>query len=112
MSAHNWPDPINTAAKTQPPTHAPTLTQRLYRCRIWLRLRLPFLPQLARTTGLVSCVLPFWPVSFTAARLLEPQRLRELVIRPLLPPFMLKTNLLTGASGTASKVLRMPLRQK
>ena len=36
------------------------------------------------------------------------QRLRLLTSRPFLPPCIFRTNLVTGASGTTSKVLRMP----
>jgi hypothetical protein len=32
----------------------------------------------------------------------------EFSSRPFLPPCMVRTNLETGASGTASKVVRMP----
>ena len=44
--------------------------------------------------------LPFWPFMFTIARCGLAQVLVELTSRLFLPPFMLRTNLLTGTSGT------------
>ena len=51
---------------------------------------------------------PFWPVIFTVAFLLAPQRLSLLWSRPFLPPARFRMNFETGASGTVSKVARRP----
>src|SRR6185437_1516487 len=65
------------------------------------------LPQLTLTTGLRSWVLPFWPVIFTVARLVDLQRSVEFCRRPLLPPARERTNFETGASGTPANVVRV-----
>lgn len=66
------------------------------------------MPQLLATTGLKSWTLPFWASDFTVALLVVAQRFALLTSRLFLPPFISRTNFVTGASGTDSKVVRMP----
>ena len=66
----------------------------------------PFL-QSGTSAGRVSERFPLWASNLTIARLVERQRLVELTSRPFLAPCMVRTNLVTGASGTSSKVLRI-----
>jgi hypothetical protein len=51
--------------------------------------------------------LPLWAVKAAVAFGLALQSSVLLTRSPFLPPCMVKTNLETGASGTASKVLRI-----
>src|SRR4249919_4137468 len=67
-----------------------------------------FLAQPFASIGLLSKTLPLWALNRTEARDLLLQRLRELTSRPFLPPCIRRMNLETGASGTDSKVVRMP----
>jgi len=66
-----------------------------------------FLPQ--ETTFSLNLLLffflPFWPFIFTIARCGLSQRSVELTSRLFLPPFMLRTNRLTGTSGTFRKTV-------
>src|SRR5262249_28094298 len=73
-------------------------TQRLWRLRLALG-------QLEATTGRESRVAPLWAVKRTVALGLR-QKPLLIWIRPRLPPNSSRWKELTGASGTASKVLR------
>jgi hypothetical protein len=70
----------------------------LYCLRPW-RLPLPAL-QLFAISGVVSETLPFWATRWARAFCGFLQMFSELTRRPFLPPFKLRTNFETGASGT------------
>ena len=71
-----------------------------------------FLPlQLLEILGCNCLASPFWATKRAAARCGLRQISSEFSSNPyFLPPFISKTNLEIGASGTASNVLRIPLR--
>ena len=82
--------------------------ERCWRWRCFFFLPLRAFGHLASSSGLSLIVLPLWAVK-SAVALWEPLQMLVLFCsRPFLPRWQLKVNLVTGASGTASKVVRMP----
>src|ERR1700742_650314 len=69
-------------------------------------LALPLQPLAIR--GVNRTTLPFWAVNSAVARCGLRQTSSELTSRDFSPPFIARVNLVTGASGTTSKVLRIP----
>src|SRR3954468_7424827 len=69
-------------------------------------LCLAFDPQVVRSRLLLLWTALFWPVIFTVAALLLPQRGSLLIRSPLRPPVRLRTSLEIGASGTLLNVVR------
>jgi hypothetical protein len=64
-----------------------------------------FFPQLVLIAVSKSFNLPFWPPILIDALFVALQRLVLFCRRPFFPPASLSSNLETGASGTAAKVV-------
>ena len=68
---------------------------------------LPFLPHLTLRTRLYFATLPFWPVKLDVGAVGLRQRLVLFSSSPFSPPNISRVNLVTGASGTEAKMLRI-----